>query len=1079
MLVCLKPRDEKSCASNIEIQKENARLKEENNDLKNSLEALKFEIQSLREKIQHLKEEELELSEFVQATESSINSLFTKFDGLEKKLEFLGSDIKKKLGDNETKIKTQQDEIVLLKRNVEDIYWQAIRAATANKSVSEESEFQVSGEEKSIKNSVKEPEVSAPDVSTEPHPEQTQFEGTVDPLANYFNELRFQGGKNGGNKTIPSAAEQHRIHKTSLEQLSKVLDRVGKIRTERLKADKSLIPNQRIRFSAEVDDDEMLLEFFHKIDSDKSGSISMNELLNSDVLMKKDNAELAKILRRVLGYDLEGFEEALKDIDWKSDFGTCKRESNKKTISALFEAAGVASNATSTQQTDTLLATRAIFVQLIETCSRLNLLKLKEALERLAGGLPTIAEDSLDFLTFRETLRKVPRVLGPRLVWANSLGFDAALARHIPPGTLEDGLDGLKRISKATVGQMLDAFCEDARGIFMEGLAQLKNATGSTSALQANSKFEGFAGTFGTLDDFHEGAEQKMKLGYPNPDIMKGILVEHTAHPSVKRIFVTPNYRIATCLLVEYWWAVDPTLTSSLYPGCSVESQARARDMLEMHRTLNNESDFGAERSDDSDLLFPGEVGDFFCESLVVVYGPEKDSSALLDSVNGKIEDSKILENLEKLLEKKEQRARGIKILDSGSCVELEAKLVNAKIEDRSCNTTGSSCGQQHSKNDRTLFGIFLPWSKSLAEKSLVQIRDCVASTISQPPSALTVHFVMCKIYEYCHYHDVSALKKHLDEFSLSELKQHALKKWNIPSTLLDKHSLEELYPVVIDAFLRQDLRKGFEVALRGAKEVVLDCILKMWGIQSTGYSKSEKIAAATSGLVTVERWEEVADWVGLYYEKIQGRTRAGLKKLLEEKHTMIENCKLLPGEVLASYLYTGPGFAAYNSIYRKHPEKMVELLKGDAASSDNTMSTTLFCISSALLKLSRHTKLPEDGKLYRGLGNMLLPYQFWVAHDTPPWKGGVELAFMSTTSDQETALFYCGGKGTVVEIDVGRIQNGGDLSWISMVRISLLDLYYQHGHLVSFSKIDCDQAEQHLICSFLLDKAYCCTSIF
>ena len=75
----------------------------------------------------------------------------------------------------------------------------------------------------------------------------------------------------------------------------------------------------------------------------------------------------------------------------------------------------------------------------------------------------------------------------------------------------------------------------------------------------------------------------------------------------------------------------------------------------------------------------------------------------------------------------------------------------------------------------------------------------------------------------------------------------------------------------------------------------------------------------------------------------------------------------------------------------------------------------------------------------------MLLPYQFWVAHDTPPWKGGVELAFMSTTSDQETALFYSGGKGTVVEIDVGRVQNGGDLSWISMVRIYVLGLYYQH----------------------------------
>jgi hypothetical protein len=43
-----------------------------------------------------------------------------------------------------------------------------------------------------------------------------------------------------------------------------------------------------------------------------------------------------------------------------------------------------------------------------------------------------------------------------------------------------------------------------------------------------------------------------------NPNILKGIMLEHTAHPSVWKIFVTSNYSIATCLCVEYWWAVDP-----------------------------------------------------------------------------------------------------------------------------------------------------------------------------------------------------------------------------------------------------------------------------------------------------------------------------------------------------------------------------------------------------------------------------------------------------------------------------------------------------------------------------------------
>jgi hypothetical protein len=65
----------------------------------------------------------------------------------------------------------------------------------------------------------------------------------------------------------------------------------------------------------------------------------------------------------------------------------------------------------------------------------------------------------------------------------------------------------------------------------------------------------------------------------------------------------------------------------------------------------------------------------------------------------------------------------------------------------------------------------------------------------------------------------------------------------------------------------------------------------------------------------------------------------------------------------------------------------------------------------------------------------MLLPSQFWVPQGSPPWCGGVERALMSTTADMAVALHYANGKGTVVEIDVGRIQTGGDVSFLSMVR--------------------------------------------
>jgi hypothetical protein len=64
----------------------------------------------------------------------------------------------------------------------------------------------------------------------------------------------------------------------------------------------------------------------------------------------------------------------------------------------------------------------------------------------------------------------------------------------------------------------------------------------------------------------------------------------------------------------------------------------------------------------------------------------------------------------------------------------------------------------------------------------------------------------------------------------------------------------------------------------------------------------------------------------------------------------------------------------------------------------------------------------------------MLLPPQFWVPHGSPAWRGGVERALMSTTADKAVALFYANGRGTVVEISVGRIQIGGDVSFLSMV---------------------------------------------
>ena len=119
-----------------------------------------------------------------------------------------------------------------------------------------------------------------------------------------------------------------------------------------------------------------------------------------------------------------------------------------------------------------------------------------------------------------------------------------------------EGLRAVDGMDDTAVDRALEAYFADVRRIFTAELAKVRAATGSKSAAEANSKFEGFQGSFATLQEFHQGAEATLQLGYPNPDTIKGIRLEHTAHPSMTRLFVTPNYRVATCLLLEYWWAV-------------------------------------------------------------------------------------------------------------------------------------------------------------------------------------------------------------------------------------------------------------------------------------------------------------------------------------------------------------------------------------------------------------------------------------------------------------------------------------------------------------------------------------------
>ena len=131
--------------------------------------------------------------------------------------------------------------------------------------------------------------------------------------------------------------------------------------------------------------------------------------------------------------------------------------------------------------------------------------------------------------------------------------------------------------------------------------------------------------------------------------------------------------------------------------------------------------------------------------------------------------------------------------------------------------------------------------------------------------------------------------------------------------------------------------------------------------------------------------------------------------------------------EVVALRLYTGPMYSLYNAVLRKSPAQVLEKLSG------NQYETTIFCIISGVKELSKDTSMPMDRRVYRGLSGMIPPDQFWCATDG--FRGGVELGFMSTTTDRRVAMQYSGSDQAhrvVFEITVGRIDIGADLAWLS-----------------------------------------------
>ena len=146
-----------------------------------------------------------------------------------------------------------------------------------------------------------------------------------------------------------------------------------------------------------------------------------------------------------------------------------------------------------------------------------------------------------------------------------------------------------------------------------------------------------------------------------------------------------------------------------------------------------------------------------------------------------------------------------------------------------------------------------------------------------------------------------------------------------------------------------------------------------------------------------------------------------------------LHSSPLSEDELIAARCYTGPLYGKYNAVLRGRKSKSSRMFaKYWASCKGNAYTTTLHVINSAVCKLSQLTVVT---KVFRGVHGGVLPPEFWRP-DRHAVRGGVEWAFLSTTSDPTVAFEYASsrpaGVSLVFEFQQGLVDRGASLSWCS-----------------------------------------------
>ena len=153
------------------------------------------------------------------------------------------------------------------------------------------------------------------------------------------------------------------------------------------------------------------------------------------------------------------------------------------------------------------------------------------------------------------------------------------------------------------------------------------------------------------------------------------------------------------------------------------------------------------------------------------------------------------------------------------------------------------------------------------------------------------------------------------------------------------------------------------------------------------------------------------------------------LKHYMNQYAERINVARIQEVEMAGLRLWTGPMYKRYAALLRR-----------ELADSSEGYKTTLHAINSGISKLCREWKIPLHRKVYRGYCGMSLADSF-LKKDKFGCSGGVEPSVLATTEEWDTAVFYskrpakAGSDRTaaiIFEIEVGQVDRGADISWLS-----------------------------------------------